>query len=400
MRIIEVQNMTSENEFIQNSETDFVADLTALCAIDSGSHNKAGVDRAADWIAARCDEWGWAVERLPQTGYGDLLTARLGGNGRGRIMLLGHMDTVYPDGTAAARPVRREGGKLLGPGVSDMKGGLLVGMYALRALQQSGFSDFEELCFFFNSEEEINSPVSKPLYLQEAARADAALVLEAARSNGDLVSARKGSGEYRLTVTGRSAHSGVEPEKGVNAIVELANRISAFQALSGIAPGVTVNVTLTGGGTASNAIPERAWAVFDARATDAAGAQQVHAALYALAAKASTLSGAQASLEGEFFFPPMSRTPATAFLAGLAKESARALNFEVGEAATGGASDASNIAARGIPVLDGLGPVGGMDHSVDEYIQRASLPDRIGLLSGLVRRILARQEELFGLRSR
>ncbi len=153
-------------------------------------------------------------------------------------MLLGHLDTVYPDGTAAARPMHVEGGKLLGPGVCDMKGGLLVGMYALRALQQAGFVDFEELSFFFNSDEEVSSPVSKSAYLAEAKGVDAALVLESARPNGNIVSSRKGSGTYRLHVTGRSAHAGVEPEKGINAVVELAHRILALQNLDGLAPGV------------------------------------------------------------------------------------------------------------------------------------------------------------------
>jgi glutamate carboxypeptidase len=388
----------SEIEFIQNSYDAFLQDLQALVSVDCGTLNKAGVDRVGSWVGERCTAWGWQAERLPQREYGDLWITRLQGRGSGRILLLGHLDTVYPDGTAAARPMHREGHKLLGPGVCDMKGGLLVGMYALRALQQAGFDDFAELIFFFTSDEEVSSPVSKAAYLPEARRADAALVLEAARSNGNIVSARKGSGTYRLQVSGRSAHAGVEPEKGVNAITELCHRILALQKLNEMAPGVTVNVTMTGGGTASNSIPESAWADFDVRAVDRQGAQLIHQALLDAAAQPSSVPGAQVRLEGKFHFPPMERTPAVAFLAELAKQSAAELGFQIGESATGGASDASTIAELGVPVLDGLGPIGGMDHSPEEYILPDSIILRTALLAGLIRRILAARQQLAEIR--
>ena len=258
----------------------------------------------------------------------------------------------------------------------------------------------KSITFLFNSEEEVSSPVSKPVYLAEAEEADAALVLEAARANGDVVSARKGSGSYRLYVTGHSAHAGVEPEKGVNAVVEISHRILALQALNGIARGVTVNATRIDGGTVSNAIPDWAWVDLDVRAVDQDGARIVHQALLDQAARPSTVPGAQVRLEGGFHFPPMERTPAVAFLARLAQESAQALGFRVGEAATGGASDASVVGGSGVPVLDGLGPVGGLDHSPDEYILPASILPRIALLAGLIRRILAAQDELAALRNK
>jgi glutamate carboxypeptidase len=391
--------MPTENEFIQDSYQPFLQDLQALVSVDCGSLNKSGVDRVGEWVGRRCADWGWTVRRSPQNEYGDLWAAHLRGQGSGRLLLLGHMDTVYPDGTAAARPMRFEGEKLLGPGVCDMKGGLLVGLYALRALQQAGFDDFEMLTFFFNSEEEISSPISKPAYLVEAQPADAALVLESARPNGDIVSARKGSGNYRLYVTGRSAHAGVEPEKGINAVVELAQRILALQSLNGIAPGLTVNPTRIAGGTAENSIPESAWVDIDVRAADSTGAALAHRALLEFVGRPSSVAGAQVRLEGEFTFPPMERTPAVAFLAQLAKQSAQALGFQVGEAFTGGASDASNIAALGVPVLDGLGPIGGMDHSPEEYILPASILPRTAMLAGLIRRILASRHQLAALRN-
>ena len=271
--------------------------------------NKDGVDRAGAWVAERCAGWGWEIDRFPQSEYGDVWMACLRGRGKGRLLLIGHLDTVYPEGTAAARPMRFEGEKLLGPGVCDMKGGLLVGLYAMRALQQAGFSDFETIRFCFNSEEEVGSPVSKPVYLAEAQNADAVLVLEAARANGNIVSARKGSGTFRLEVTGKAAHAGVEPEKGINAVVELGRRILDVQALDGIAPGVTVNVTRVGGGTAANAIPESAWLELDVRAVDRAGMQAVQQALSDAAGHPPVIPGARVRLEGGFHNIPMERTP-------------------------------------------------------------------------------------------
>jgi glutamate carboxypeptidase len=390
--------MPTESEWIERSYEPILQDLRALVEIDCGTANKAGVDRAGSWVAERCAGWGWEVERRPQSDYGDVWLAGLRGRGRGRILLMGHLDTVYPEGTAAERPMRFAGEKLFGPGVCDMKGGLLVGMYALRALQQAGFSDFKTMRMCFNSEEEVGSPVSTSIYLPEAQQADAALVLEAARAGGEIVSARKGSGTFRLEVAGRAAHAGVEPEKGINAVVELGRRILDLQALNGIGPGVTVNVTRAGGGTVTNAIPESAWLDLDVRVADRDGLQIVQEALAEETRRPPAIPGARVRLEGAFHNPPMERTPAIAFLAGLAKETAGALGFQVDEAATGGASDANNVAEIGVPVLDGLGPVGGLDHSPDEYILPASILPRTRLLAGLIRRILAAREQLAALR--
>jgi glutamate carboxypeptidase len=384
--------MTSLLSFLNSSYANFLDDLATLVNVDCGTHNKAGVDRVGEWIGARCADWGWEVERLRQAEYGDCRIARLRGSGSGRLMLIGHLDTVYPDGTAAARPMRFEGAKILGPGVCDMKGGLLVGMYALRALQTvEGFNNFAEIIFFFNSEEEIGSPVSRAVYGPIGREMDAAIVLESARANGDIVSARKGSAEYKLMVKGKSAHAGVEPEKGANAVLELAYQIQALQQLNGIAPGVTVNPDVIGGGTKSNVIPDEAWALIDVRATDSDGAVTISRALANWPAQ-TTVPGTQVTISGRFSFAPMAKTPATAKLAQLAKEAARDLGFNINDMATGGASDANTVAGLGVPVIDGLGPVGGLDHSPDEYIEAASITPRVALAAELIRRILSEKE--------
>jgi glutamate carboxypeptidase len=380
--------VNSVSDFLGASHAALLSDLAALVNIDCGSHNKAGVDRVGEWIGARCAAWDWEVERLPLLEYGNCWLARLHGNGSGRVLLMGHLDTVYPDGTAATRPMRFKGPKIIGPGVCDMKGGLLVGIYALRALQVAGFQDFEELVFFFNSDEELGSPGSRPLYTPRVSGMDAALVLESARANGDIVSARKGSGEFHLRVMGKAAHAGVEPEKGANAVIELAHQILALQTLNGISPGVTVNPDVIGGGTVSNVIPDEAWVTVDVRAVDPAGAEAVTQALARLASR-MVVPGTRVEMTGHFSYPPMARTPAVSFLAELAREAAREVGFEINDVATGGASDANVLASLGLPVLDGLGPIGGLDHSPDEYIEADSLVPRTAMLAGLIQRILS-----------
>ena len=379
-------NVKDVSDFLAASHATFLSDLAALVNIDCGTHNKAWVDRVGEWIGARCAAWDWEVERFTLPEHGDCWLARLHGDGTGHILLMGHLDTVYLDGTAAARPMRFEGAKVIGPGVCDMKGGLLVGMYAVRALQEVNFRDFAEIAFFFNSDEEIGSPGSRPIYEPIARGMDAALVLESARANGDIVSARKGSGEFTLRVTGKAAHAGVELEKGANAIVELAHQIIALYGLNGLAPGVTVNPGVIGGGTKTNVIPEEAWVGVDVRAVDTAGAEAITHAIHSLSPK--KITGTRVVIIGNFSYPPMARTPAVQFLAELARDSARALGFEINDVGTGGASDANVLASLGLPVLDGLGPIGGRDHSPNEYIEADSFAPRAAMVAGLIRRML------------
>lgn len=389
--------------FIESALPQYLADLEALVNVDCGTFTKRGVDWVGEWVNARGFEWGWDMQYFPQHEFGNCYLARLHGHeshhddSLGRLIMLGHMDTVYPEGTATERPLRREGQRLIGPGVCDMKSGLLTGMYALRALQVTGFDHFQELSFFFNSDEELGSPASKKLYMPFIQRTDAALVLESGRTNGNIVSARKGSGEYTVRVKGRAAHAGVEPEKGANAVLELAHQIIALHALNGIAPGVTVSATIIGGGTRTNVVPDEAWAQCDVRAVDPEGARIIQEALARLGEHTSVV-GTSVHVEGRFGYPPMGKTPAIAFMADIAKETARELGFEINDQATGGASDANNVAQMGVPVLDGLGPIGGLDHSPAEYIELESIVPRTALLAGLIQKLLTRRPELLALR--
>ncbi len=378
--------MLNLQPFLEASFPQLLADLETLVNVDCGTFTKAGVDLVGDWINARGQEWEWDMEYFPVREFGNCHLARLRGKGDGKFLMLTHLDTVYPVGVAAERPLRAEGNKLIGPGVGDMKSGVLMAMYALRGLQVAGFDNFAELAIFFGCDEEIGSPTGKKFYMPIVKKADTVLVLEGARANGNIVSARKGTGEYTLRVHGHSAHAGVEPEKGANAILELAHQIIALHRLNGIAPGVTVNAGIVGGGTRTNVVPDEAWVQVDVRAVTPEGARIAHDAVMQLAAQ-THVARTRVEIEGAFNFPPMAKTPAIALMAEWAKECARELGFEIQDQATGGASDANNVAAAGVPVLDGLGAIGGLDHSPDEYIERDSILPRTQLLAALIERL-------------
>lgn len=375
---------------------EFLADLESLVNLDCGTHNKAGVDRAAGLMRERLTRAGFTVHTIPLDDYGDCLEATMTGPGTLRLLLLGHTDTVYQDGTAAQRPMTQREGRIIGPGANDMKAGLLAGVYAVEALRASGWDDFAEITFFCNSEEEIGSPVSTALYADAARRADAALVLEAARENGDIVSARKGGGLYRVMVTGHSAHAGVEPQKGANAILQLSHHIQALQALNGLVPGTTVTVGVVKGGTVSNVVPDLATAEVDLRVTHPEDIPRVEEALRQ-ALSWTQVPGTTTTYQGSFGAYPMAKTPAIALMAELARQTATELDIELSDVATGGVSDANKVAAFGTPALDGLGPVGGLDHNPGEYVELASIVPRTALLAGLIAALGRERERLVAL---
>ncbi|MFF4648369.1 M20/M25/M40 family metallo-hydrolase [Streptomyces sp. NPDC001380] len=372
----------------------YLAELAALVAVDSGSWSPAGVNRVADWCAERLGALGFATERLPvDTGpggrpVGDVLLGRRRGRlapeeGGQRILLVAHMDTVFEDGTAAARPFRTDGPLAHGPGVSDDKGGLLAGLTALQILLDTGREDFAELVFLATSDEEVGSPASRPVTEAVAAGADYALCLECARENGDLVLARKGVADFRITVTGRAAHAGIEPERGANAALAAAHLVVALQALNGRWPGVTVNVGVVRAGTRTNIVCPEAELNVEVRATTTAGLREAHAALEEAAA-ATGVPGTAARVEQLDLCPPMEESPAVHGMLALAREAAAQLGIPLGAAATGGVGDANIISGVGVPTLDGLGPVGGADHSPEEWLDTTTVAPRIALLAALV----------------
>jgi glutamate carboxypeptidase len=369
----------------------YLADLEHLCSIDCGSYTPAGVNEVAAWVAGFLQLIGARVERRPdpEGRLGDTVVATLEGRpGAGpRVLLIGHMDTVFDEGTAAARPFRiDEHGIARGPGVTDMKGGLLAGLYAVREVVEATRAvglPFERLVFIANPDEEIGSPSSTPHITPIAAESDACLVLECARANGDFVSARKGIFDLRIRIHGRAAHAGVEPEKGRNAILAGANLVTAIQGLNGRWPDVTTNVGVFQAGTRPNVVPELAELQVDVRGMTRASLEAALAAVRDLAA-APSVPDVTTEMETMAAWMPMEKLERSGRLADQAIELAGRIGFATRDVATGGASDANTTSGMGVPSIDGLGPVGGLDHSPDEYLEVASIVPRTTLVAALL----------------
>jgi glutamate carboxypeptidase len=378
----------------------YLADLQRLVDIDCGSYTPDGVNEVGRWTAGFLAELGADIDIRPDPAgrFGNTVVGTFTGRaGAPRVLLIGHMDTVFDPGTAAERPFRISDGVAYGPGVTDMKSGLLAGLYALKALVgETGGLPFERVTFVANPDEEVGSPTSTPHIREFAADADVTLVLECARANGDIVSARKGILDTRITVHGRAAHAGVEPEKGRNAILEAARIVEDLHALNGRWPGVTVNVGRITGGTRPNVVPERCELEVDVRATTADGLDEVEAAIGEIAA-ATEVPDTTTDVHVMVGWRPMEKLERSGRLVEHAQAIARGLGFDVRDTATGGASDANTTSGMGIPTLDGLGPIGGNDHSPAEYLEIESIVPRTTMLAGLLLAI-ARDPEVLAWR--
>jgi glutamate carboxypeptidase len=372
---------------LRADEPAYLADLERLVNIDCGSYTPAGVDEVGRFVAGFLADIGASVEARPDPAgrLGATIVGTLRGSASpgARLLLIGHMDTVFDPGTAAERPFAIAEGIATGPGVTDMKSGLLAGLYAIRALVRRGELPFEQLTFVANPDEEIGSPSSTPHIIELAATADASLVLECARANGDIVSSRKGILDARITVHGRAAHAGVEPEKGRSAILAAADLVERLHALNGRWPGVTVNVGVIGGGTRPNVVAERCTVEVDVRAVRREDLEAAEGAIVDLLGELS-VPDTTAELEPMARWWPMEMLERSGRLVEHAAALADRLGFTVRDAATGGASDANTTAGLGVPSLDGLGPIGGNDHAPAEYLDVASIVPRTALVAGLI----------------
>ncbi|MFA5027131.1 MAG: M20 family metallopeptidase [Candidatus Methylomirabilota bacterium] len=368
--------------WMEEHASEALAFLETLVNQDSGSYDRAGVNRVGDLLAEALVELGFAVSRVPQTEHGDHLVARRPGAPGGRSLLcIGHMDTVYPAGTAAARPFRVEGPRATGPGVLDMKGGLVVLITALRALRAADSPAFCDLgiTVLVNTDEEIGSPTSRELFLDLARRHPAAIVLEPARPSGECVIGRKGVGHFRLEVFGRQAHAGSQPEFGANAIWELARKVCAVQELGDAERGTTVHVGVIRGGERTNVIPDYAVADIDLRIWSDEEGKRIAAGIRAVAGE-SRVPGTSGRCEGEISFPPWPTNEGTRRMLEILREAGKPLGLNVEGITTGGGSDGNRTAAL-IPTLDGLGVVGSRLHSPEEFIEVRSLQERAALLA-------------------
>ena len=379
-------------EYLERNLDGYLEDLRFLAGIDSGTYDKAGVDAVQRWFEERFRQLGFDTDRNPQEQWGDDLIARKRGLGIGRVLLIGHADTVYPAGTAAERPLTFDGDKILGPGTCDMKAGLLTGLYSMRALDQAGWMDYDTITFLIVSDEEIEQRHSAELLKSEGPKHHAALTLEAARANGDIVTSRKATRWYRVEAHGKAAHAGVEPEKGASATLAIANVIVEAFKLNGRKPGMTLNPGRITGGANPNIVADSANVIFDLRAWTNAELEELAAGLQEVVT-AERVPGVRLELirEGEGM-PAMERSPGTIKLESNAVDIAGSLGFSLAGAATGGGSDVSYAVHKGTPGLDGLGPIGGLDHGPDEYIERSSIVPRTALLAKLLQAICADRE--------
>jgi glutamate carboxypeptidase len=361
---------------------DMLRCLRQAVEIESPSGSKANVDRMAAFFASEFKRSGGRVRVLPHPSAGAAVYAEFWGGVRGLkpVLLLGHHDTVWDLGTIKKMPFTVRNGRAYGPGVLDMKSGLICGLWAIRALQALGVRPRGPVHFFLNPDEEVSSIAFHDTIKAQAKRARTVLVLEPAAARGALKTARKGVGEFQITVQGRAAHAGTNPGAGVNAVSELARQILRIEELADPGRGLTLNVGVIHGGTRSNVIPERAYASVDVRVSRRSDAELVERRVHSLK---PIHPEARLEIHGGVKRPPMERAQA-ANLFRQARELGRRLGMQLDEASTGGGSDGNFTAALGIPTLDGLGGVGHGAHARHEHILIRELPRRSALLATLL----------------
>ena len=370
--------------------------LERMVKIESPSDNKAALDCMGEFLAREFEQMGGKTTFYPQKEAGNHLKAEFGGGAGKPILLLGHFDTVWPmgtlepprhaqraraSGTPVGMPFRIEGGRAYGPGIYDMKAGITMMIFAVRALKAAGL-EHRPVTVLLDTDEEVGSTTGRPVVEATAKECEAVLVLEPSQGpKGHLKTSRKGVGDVTIRVRGRASHAGVDFEKGRNAIVELARQLVEVVKFTDLSRGTTINPGVIQGGTRSNVVAAEAWAEVDLRiasAADAAELEQRFAALKPFDPDCSL------EISGGINRPPMERTEGTVRLFHIAQELGRAIGMEVQESSTGGGSDGNFTSALGIPTLDGLGALGEGAHAANESIVINELPKRTALLAGLL----------------
>ena len=371
--------MSSIQNYLLTREQAMVDTLEQLVSLDSPSDERDAVNRVAAFMGKVLEEEGAHVERVPQRAWGDHVRATWGSGDR-QVLILGHMDTVWTLGETRDRPFTVEGWRATGPGVFDMKGGLVIGLYALEALRTLDLGPAHRLVFVLNSDEEWGSPTSRTLIEEEGKRSDAVLVLEPSRE-GALVTWRKGVGRFEMEVQGVASHAGAAHERGVSAVHELAHQILQLESMTDYGRGTTVNVGVVQGGSKVNVRPASAWAEIDVRVTTADEGRRLDRAIRGLR---PTNRNATLVISGGMNRPPWEMSPQGEDLFKRARRVGAQLGLDLWPAGTGGASDGNFTAALGVPTLDGLGVVGEDAHALTEWVDVRSLPRRAALLAELI----------------
>ena len=372
--------MTEIGKTVAAGEGRLLGHMRELVEVESPSEDKARVDRAGALVCGWAEALGGTVKRHKQRAFGDVLELRFGPvrSKRGRVLLLGHLDTVWPVGTLAKMPWREDGGKIYGPGLLDMKAGVVMALEAIAAVKALGME--RPVTLLLVSEEEVGSPVSRGITEKVSAGCEAVFVLEPAQGLA-YKTARKGIGNYQLRVEGVASHSGVDFERGHSAVLEMARVIEKVSAFTDLSKGLTVNVGTVRGGTQSNVVAAECEAMVDVRIVKASDAARVARMFKGLRVADK---GCKLTVSGGINRPPMERKAGTVALYKQARRLAAEMGFVLEEAATGGGSDGNFTAAIGVATLDGMGAVGQGAHAVHEHVVREKLLERTVLLAGMI----------------
>ncbi len=357
---------------------EMLALLKNVIELESPSLDKETTDKLSAFLKAKFAGLGARTEFIPQTDVGDHVRVEWG-EGDEQVLVLCHMDTVWAKGEVEKRPFKIEDGKAFGPGAMDMKGGIVQAFLAMKALVDLGIKPSKRIVVLLNTDEEIGSPTSRPIIEEEAKKSRCVFVLEPPVGTA-IKTFRKGVGMFRVKATGRPAHAGADPEKGISAIGEMAHQVLKLHALNNRETGTTVNVGVINGGTRSNVVAAECNIQVDLRVKSAVEAERVVPEIMNLK---PVLEGAKLEVTGGMNRPPMERTPKIVEMYQKAKSLAAELGFDLPETGTGGGSDGNFTAALGVPTLDGLGSVGEGGHGPVEFVIAEHMPQRAALLTRL-----------------
>ncbi|KGR90641.1 carboxypeptidase [Ureibacillus massiliensis 4400831 = CIP 108448 = CCUG 49529] len=373
--------------YLKSKEQEILLMLERLVNKDSGSHYKKGVDAVGKLISNEYKQLNFTIDTVHQTEVGNHLFLRHKEAKNPKIIILGHLDTVFKEGTVKERPFMIRGSRAYGPGVIDMKGSHVTLLYALKALIKNGEEEaVKNVHLFFNSDEEIGSTTSHVLIENVSLGKQYALVMEPARPDGSLVSSRRGGGHYILKVYGKASHAGIAPEEGISAIEELSYKVVRLQKLNKDSEGINVNVGMIRGGESANVICPYAEAIIDIRIDKAEQGIWIDQEIRKICS-VPDVPGAILELEGGIHRSPMVKNEGTNRLLEIVQEVGEEMGVELKDVSTGGNSDASFTSNVGVPTLDGLGPVGGNAHSDEEYLEIPSLVERSLLLANIIKKL-------------
>lgn len=380
-----VENNTKVMAAAQAARSAQLQLLEQVVNVDSGTGDVEGGRKVAGTLIPRLKALGMTVESVPaeEPGLAENTVATLIGRGKIRILMIGHIDTVFEPGTAQRRPFRTDSKRAYGAGVADEKGGVVEGIYALQILHDLGFRNFGKIVLLMETSEERGSPGTRALIGKLLKDADVELNLEPGDAPDTLTVWRKGSDTFRIDVKGRAAHAGIAPQDGRNAALELIHQISGLEAFPKSGDGLTVNLTVMQAGTRANIIPENASAQVNVRVRDKADFDRIEQVLRKNA-ETTVIPDTKVTISGGEGYPPLPNNPATDKLAARAQRIYAGIGRTLATGGNGGASESALAADAGVPALDGLGPVGGGFHSDQEFLELETVTPRLFLLTMLL----------------